>query len=207
MARFDRPGRGGPGVGAKQAVVLGAEVLLERLRGPGGAAGEPAGGLVGDGTLPGCYAERYDAGFLAVFHSVVELTRNMLVSDLPHVASTAGVLAALAILREARAALAARGAGREQLAAAIDPGLPARLAGGAARLAGELEALAGEALEDTDALLLFGLGPGEDPVRALAGALPERELALLRFENWLVPFGNPPRPQIAPDGRAWPAPG
>jgi hypothetical protein len=24
------------------------------------------------------------------------------------------------------------------------------------------------------------------------------------FENWLRPFGNPPRPQITYDGRAWP---
>lgn len=194
-----------PSVHTKQLIVLASDVVLEAVRGDGRAPVAVASELVQEGTLPACYRRRYDERFLAIFHNVVELTRNALVSDLPHVAATAWVLAALAIFREAVEIAARGGEGRKLLAAAIDPALPERLASSGEPLREELSALAGVAVEDTDVLALFELPPDASPEEHLPPGLREPDRELLLFENWLVPFGNPPRPYIAEDGRAWPA--
>jgi hypothetical protein len=101
--------------------------------------------------------------------------------------------------------VASGGDGRQALAAAIDPRLPALLARDGDGFRKELSELEGTRLEDTDVLALFTVPRDRDPEEHLALALSDGDRALLRFENWLVPFGNPPRPRIASDGRAWPA--
>jgi hypothetical protein len=200
-----RRAHGALGYRTKQLIMLASDVRLEAVRGNGRGPAAVAAQLVDDGTLPGCYRSRYDEGFLDTFHNVVELTRNALVSDLANVPTTAGVLAALAILREARATVAAGGDGRQALAAAIDPRLPAFLARDGEGFRRELSELEGVRLEDTDVLALFTVPSDRDPDEHLRLALRDHDRALLRFENWLVPFGNPPRPRIAADGRVWPS--
>jgi hypothetical protein len=202
---FDiRRAHGAPSYRTKQLIVLASDVRLEAVRGNGRGPAAVAAELVEDGTLPVCYRSRYDQRFLDTFHNVVELTRNALVGDLGHVTTTAGVLAALAILREARATVATGGDGREALAAAIDPQLATLLAHDGDGLRKELSELEGTRLEDTDVLTLFTVPRDRDPEQHLRLALSDGDSALLRFENWLVPFGNAPRPRIATDGRAWP---
>jgi hypothetical protein len=71
-------------------------------------------------------------------------------------------------------------------------------------LANELDSLQDATLEDTDVLTLFELPDDPDPADYLSTRLRTEERLLLRFENWLTPFGNAPRPHITYDGRAWP---
>ena len=97
-------------------------------------------------------------------------------------------------------------AGKEQ-AAELDPRLPEQLSLNSLHLAAELDSLQDATLEDTDVLTLFELPDGRDPAQhlsALSARIRTDERLLLRFENWLTPFGNAPRPHITYDGRAWP---
>lgn len=188
----------------KQLIVLAADVVLESVSSGGGGAAVAADRLVERRILPACYRRRYDATFLERLHNVVEQARNALVSDLPFLANTASELAAHAIFTEANGILSARGEGRQDRAAAVDPSLPERLAAEAPRLTEELDSLFAATIEDADVLALFDLPADQEPdehVTALGGPA---AWFLLRFENWFVPFGAP-RPQIAYDGRAWPA--
>jgi len=188
----------------KQLIILATDVLVAKMaihdRDPAALADQ----LVEHGILPGCYRSSYDERFLSAFGYVLELTRNLLVSDSPFVPNTAGELAAQAIFRQARMILAARGAGWEGHAADLDPRLPEQLSLNAMHLEDELEELQDATLEDHDVLALFNLPADDDPPLHLSAKLRPDERLLLRFENWLAPFGNVPRPHVTYDGRAWP---
>jgi hypothetical protein len=150
-------------------------------------------------VLPAGYRLHYDQGFLTIFHNVVEMTRNLIVSDSPFLAGTASELAATAILRQAREILETSGRGWEDQAARVHPDLPEQLEGNCDHLAVELDLLEAELIEDRAVLDLF-----ETPQAAGRGPTLEDGL-LLRFENWLIPYGKCPHPYISYDGRAWPA--
>jgi hypothetical protein len=183
------------GVRTKQLILLASDVLLAALRRAESNTAEVVNQLISGRVLPSCYEDRYDRRFVRQFHNVVELTRNSVVGDLPHLANTAEELAGLAIFARCQSILDEGGAGTQDLAAAIDQELSGQLATDRAQIGGEIDSLAAILLEDGDVLTLFDLEPGREP----------QGEALLRFDHWLVPFGNPPRPHIAADGRAWPA--
>ena len=184
---------------SKQLIVLAADALLAAVSMAGRRCEMVADELVRDRVLPGVHRARYDHAFLCVFYNVVELTRNLMVSDAPFVGSTASELAAHAILRQARAIIAERGKGWQGLAEAIDRSLPEQLEENCVHLNEELDLLEDAVIEDGEVLTLFdAAADGGDQIPSQS---------LLRFENWLVPFGNPPRPHITYDGRAWPGEG
>jgi len=182
----------------KQLIVLATDLLLEAA-----AFEQPraAARLVDGRVLPARYRDRYDARFVHEFASVVNLTRNLLVSDNPFLPDTLSELAAHAIFAHARLVVGTRGEGVQQSAAAIDPSLPARLEADHERLTVELDLLYDEVFEDLDVLALFDLPDGADPPAELRLRPGERDL--LRFENWRRPFGRVPRPHITDDARAW----
>lgn len=193
------------GAATKQLIVLATDVLLAELA---RAQDDPEGvaqQLIDDRVLPACYASRYDRRFLAGFHNTVELARNLLVGDLPFAPTTAGELAVHAILGRARRILADRGAGPQTDVISVEPILSRLLASDATNLYDGLEWLESMVIEDADALYLFDVPPDEEPDRHLRLPGATSDIELLRFENWQFPFGNPPRPQITYDGRAWPA--
>jgi hypothetical protein len=188
----------------KQVILLATDELLDRIALD--ELGDPAivQRLISDRVLPRCYLDRYDEPFLKEFRVVIELTRNLLVSDAPFLPDVASEVAAHAIFREAERVLAWGPNRCRAQAAAVDSGLPIQLARNSEHLARELELLRDSVLEDWDALLLFELPASEDPVADLHARLRPEERAALRFENWRVPFGAVPRPHITYDGRAWP---
>lgn len=186
----------------KELIVLAADGLVEPLP-PDRDAAELADQLVSERVLPGCYRTHYDGRFLHTFRGVIELVRNLLVSDIPFVPDTVGELAAHAIFGQAQAILDADGRGWQRQAGQIDAALPDHLSGNRALLTDELASLKETVLEDTDVLLLFELPATDDSLEDLARLRPN-ERDLLRFENWRVPFGSAPRPYITYDARAWP---
>lgn len=190
---------------AKQLIVLAADVVLGWLRGAERAPPHLAEDLVEAGVLPACYRRRYDQTFLVRFHNVLEHTRNALVSDLPFLATTSGELAAHAIFTESQRILSAGGQGREDEAAAVHPSLPEQLAVNTGHLADEIDLLRAATIEDAGVLALFDVPADQEPDEHLTELKGPDACSLLRFENWLVPFGNAPRPFITYDGRAWPA--
>lgn len=190
----------------KQLVILATDVVVAEMSIHDGDADALADQLVRQRVLPGCYRTNYDEAFLWVFASALELTRNLLVSDAPFVPNTVGELAARAIFTTARTILTARGVGWEGQADELNPGLRQQLSANSAYLSDELESLRDATLEDDDLLGLFQVPEGDDPSDHLSPRLRSQERALLRFENWLVPFGNAPRPYVTYDGRAWPLP-
>jgi hypothetical protein len=190
---------------AKQLLVLATDAVLEALTPvPAAHPTAVAGALVDAGMLPACYRRRYDAHFLRWFHNTGELTRNSLVGDLPYLANTAQELAAAAIFAECRLTLEHPEPGRRELAAAIDGELPEQLEANAAHVAEELDALQASVFDDGSVFGLFDLPLDREPGTPGPAGAPEGQ-GLLRFEHWLVPFGNAPRPQITYDGRAWPS--
>jgi hypothetical protein len=188
----------------KQLVVLAADLVLELLSPADGGTDVAINRAVGWGILPSCYRTRYDGQFLVAFRGATELTRNLLVSDAPFLPHTACELAAHAIFRHAEKLVACGSRGSLAQASAIDAALPEQLVRHRDHLARELEALKCSVLEDWDALLLFELPAGDDPVAGLHARLRQEERLALRFENWHVPFGSVPRPHITYDARAWP---
>ncbi|MFL5844269.1 MAG: hypothetical protein ACJ762_06205 [Solirubrobacteraceae bacterium] len=160
---------------ARRLIVAAGEQLLSAIRGDGRDPAAVADGLVIAGVLPACYRSRYDQLFLTWFHNVVELARNSLVGDLPFLATTAEQLAGRALLAQARAQ------------AADEPDLY--------QLIAELDGLEDIVLEDTDADLLFDVDDAAD-LLARPGVLARPELRLIRFEHWLIPFGDPPTPAL-----------
>lgn len=189
---------------AKQVLLLASEVVLDQVspleRDPAAVVER----LIRARVLPACYRRRYDERFLEVFHNVIEQTRNALVSDVPFLANTASELAAHAVFREACGVLAGPGEEALDRAAYIDASLPQQLAVNGAHLADEVDLLSAAIVDDADVLLLFDIPPGEDPEEHLTPPDGPSGWSLLRFENWLVPFGGAPRPHITYDGRAWP---
>ncbi len=191
------------GCRTKQLVVLATDVLLASIedRLPEVAAEY----LVQDRILPACYRRHYDERFLDIFHNALELTRNSLVSDLPFASSTVGELAAHAILAQARTVVSERGRDWVREARKIDDGLADQLTSGWRRLSDDVDELEATAIEDSDVLYLFDVPADQEPEEHLTGLYRADDQSLLRFENWLVPFGNAPRPEITYDGRVWPA--
>jgi hypothetical protein len=185
----------------KQVIVLAADVLLGEIA--SGPVDRVADRLVAGRVLPACYRSRYDEAFVASFRGVVELTRNLLVSDAPFLPDSACELAAHAIFRQAEAIVAGKGRQWHSEAAAIDEALADQLERNHVWLAAEVESLKDAAFEDWDVLALFDLPAGEDPIAHLDAQLRPEERLALRFENWRVPFGTAPRPQISYDARAW----
>jgi hypothetical protein len=190
----------------KQLIVLAADVVIDSVSVNDQGAACVVDRLVHDRLLPACYRSQYDEGFLEVFRVVLELTRNLLVSDTPFLFSTASELAAHAILAQAKRIATMRGAGVEQQAGAVDERLAEQLAANGSHLGEELEALEDAAIEDTDVLILFDVAADNDPGEFLSDRLRPAERRLLHFEHWLEPFGPIPRPHITYDGRAWPVP-
>jgi hypothetical protein len=190
---------------AKQLIVLATDAVLELLRGLEHAPIAVAGRLVEARVLPACYRRRYDRTFLVSFHNVLEQTRNALVSDLPFLGTTAGELAAHGIFTESERILSAGGTGREDEATAVHPSLARQLAVNTRHLVEEIDLLEAATIEDSDVLALFDVPANQEPDEHLTALKGPTAWALLRFENWLVPFGSAPRPFITYDGRAWPA--
>jgi hypothetical protein len=184
---------------AKQLVVLAADGVLEAVALRGREPEAVADELTMARVLPLAERPRYDQAFLTLFHNVVETTRNVIVTDIPSLACTASELAANAILQQARAILEVSGRGWEDRAAGVHPDLPEQLEANRDHLASELDLLEVELVEDRAVLDLF-----ETP-EAGCGGLATEAGSLLRFENWLIPYGRCPRPYISYDGRAWPA--
>lgn len=188
----------------KQLIILATDAVLARFSIHDDDQEGLTAQLVKDRVLPGCYQERYDECFLKTFAGVLAITRNLLVSDCPFVPNTFSELAARAIFTTAHRILAAQGVGWQGQAGDVDPRLPEQLEVNSTHLADELDAFQDATLEDTDVLALFSLPGDRDPAEYLSPQLRPAERLLLRFENWLIPFGNAPRPHITYDGRAWP---
>lgn len=163
---------------ARRALVDAAAQIVLQLSIP-----DAATRAIERGLLPRCYAHRYDDDFVEQAINTVALVRNALVGDLPFVASTGQELAARAVFREAFVSAAATGG---SLPSAVEAWLR------------ELEETV---LQDDDVLMLFDVPAGEDPLAGVPAAR-QGDWALLRFENWLRPFGGAPEPVIGTDGRA-----
>jgi hypothetical protein len=189
---------------AKQVLLLATELVLDRLSPPEHDHAAVVERLTRKRILPVCYRRHYDERFIETFHNVTEQTRNTLVGDIPFLANTASELAAHAVFREACRVLAEPSEKAVDRAAYIDASLPQQLAVNRAHLADEVDSLSAAIVDDADVLLLFQVPPGEDPEEHLTPPDGPCGWSLLRFENWLVPFGGAPRPHITYDGRAWP---
>jgi hypothetical protein len=195
------------GTAAKQLIVLAADALLDEVSLDGRDPESVAQRLVDEGVLPACCRRRYDRRFLESFHNVIELTRNLLVSDLPFAPCTASELAAHAILGSARELLEEHERGSGELVTGASNGprrLPDLMVGERRVLRDGLDGLEAVVIEDADALYLFQVPANQEPEEHVRLPGATSDVTLLAFENWLRPFGNPPRPQITYDGRAWP---
>jgi hypothetical protein len=186
----------------KQLVVLATDLVLDRFRTLAENPACIARGLVREGFLPACYRRRYDGEFVRSFHNTLELTRNTLVSDIPFLPNTVSELAAHAIFREAKRILDEPSQRIRERAGGVHAGLPEQLEANRVHLHDEIDSLLGTVVEDTDVLALFDVPPDEEPEEHLTP--PNGGWSLLRFENWLIPFGRVPRAYITYDGRAWP---
>jgi hypothetical protein len=193
-----------PGAAAKQLIVLATDQLLAEVSLDGRDPDAVAQRLVDEGILPACCRRHYDRRFLESFYNVIELTRNLLVSDLPFAPHTAGELAAHAIFGGAREMLENHELGSGELVLSDNPGLPDLVLGERRVLRDGLDGLEAVVIEDADALYLFQVPANEAPEEHVRLPGATSDVALLAFDNWLRPFGNPPRPQITYDGRAWP---
>jgi hypothetical protein len=182
--------------------VLATDVLLEVAGGENPDAVPEQ--LVQERILPVCYRRQYDSRFLTIFHNVLEIARNALVSDIPFASTTAAQFAVCAILAQTKRIVCGPLPWQAK-AAAIDPDLPDAIPALKDELCAILDRIEAQALEDTDFLFLFDVPEGQAPDEHLVLRQRLGDFSLLHFENWLIPFGNPPRPRIAADGRAWPA--
>jgi hypothetical protein len=181
-----------------QLLELGTKLVLE-------AAGldefSSASRLVADRVLPALYSDRYDEEFLRAFCLSIELTRDALSRESPHLPDTLSELAGHAIFRQARGAIQTRGRGCLDLASQVDPRLPDQLERDPQGLRRELERLYETAFEHTDVLVLFRL-ENPDAIEHLKLAPEARER--LRFENWQAAVGAHRRPDVSQTSRARP---
>ena len=95
----------------KQLIILATDVLLGDMSIDQEDPQALAAQLIEARLLPGCYRSRYGESFLQTFRHVLELTRNLLVSDSPFLPNTLAELAARAIFKRARLIVAGQGIG------------------------------------------------------------------------------------------------